>query len=43
MSYHAEWIVCLIARRQHIEGRTDGLQLLDRILLRHVRAMFAGD
>jgi hypothetical protein len=43
MSYRAEWIVALIARRNHVEGRKAGLKSLDAILLRHVRAMFNGD
>jgi hypothetical protein len=43
MSYHAEWIVCLISRRNDIAGRKQGLQSIDRILLRHIRAMFNDD
>lgn len=44
MSYHAEWIVCLIERRAR--WCADGLPMpasLDVCLRRHVRAMFAGD
>ena len=43
MSYHAEWIVCLIQRRADVVGRRAGLDSLDRVLTRHVRAMFNGD
>ena len=39
MSYHAEWIVALIERRQFI-GCAYARQQANNALLRHVRALF---
>jgi hypothetical protein len=44
MSYHAEWIVCLIQRRNDARKVAGwSTRDIDRVLLRHVRAMFNGD